>query len=153
MEGPSVPLAIQEWLARRDNPRLRLIWDGRRNRWVIYFALDTSRWKPHRRDIYERDGTIWRVLQTWAERDSRFNDIGYAPLDSRFIHVMEEGDSWGRKHDFAKAADERDQKIEDDLVRGAVDAQVESAKYYRKMDSLTIAPYIKGGGDWRHRIR
>lgn len=124
-------------------------------RWEIWCELQPSRHPDAKNQHADTDIQIddkwFRKLITWAQRDERFSDIGYADLDG-VTEALRMANSWRSRTFFDDkierpgiAADERQKQERLDLIRAG-------ASHFHGLDSPRIGRYTKSA-DWRWRYR
>jgi hypothetical protein len=111
-----------------------------------------NRFARSERDLY-LDGSWYRFLQTWCFVDERGLDRGYAPIDQRFLRSLRLVDVFLNRRWFEDNIETPEQQKEVQELLQVKEAAADSERYYSHFDSPIIAPYIKGGSDWRHKIR
>jgi hypothetical protein len=126
-------------------------------RWEIWCELvesrhpdaDNRRW----RSDLELDGRWYRKLQSWAQRDANFNDVGFAPLDWDPLGPLRMADTWKSRTFYEDMIDDPAEAEEAALMKHRKNVIREGGRYYKDFDRTLISPGGKHTGDWRYRYR
>ena len=126
-------------------------------RWEFWFELiesrhpdaDNSRWDA---DKYV-DGKWYRMLQSWAQRDESFYDVGFAPLEWDPLGPLRMADTWQSRTFYKDMVDDPAEAEEIALMKGRTNVIREAGQYYKDYDRTLISPGGKHTGGWRYRNR
>lgn len=145
------PLVLPRWNSKKYlNPN-----DTYDGRWEVWIKLventhSLNRFSISKKDLFQ-DGCIYRKLQTWAFANKFDEDIGFCPLDERFIRSLRLVDTFRNRTFYEDVYEDflykKDQQKTKDIRSMAASARDE----YYKLDNPIIGRYTKG--NWRYQIR